>query len=531
MTAPPLPSPSTALPAPAPASPRRRRLGPRASRVLLITHAILGAAWLGSTMAGVFVLTVVMDEETVVGAAAAVRLLDLLLYIPLDIATLVTGLVFSIWTHWGFLKHGWVAVKYVINLTIFISAGVVNAPAMVTLDTLAREHGVAAWHLPEFQAARWTFLVTTAFYCVILAVAVVLPLVKPSIPLPYQGRVHRLRVVSVTPETRDAATVAFRVPFPLRRRFRYAAGQYVTLHVTIDGVDHHRSYSLSSAPGDPQPAISIKRVPGGLVSNHLLDTLHPGARVRVEQPRGRFGRSVDSDTPGCYVLIGAGSGIAPLVSIAYAVAAGPAESVVHVIDGNRTPDDVIKRADLDLLAARHGVQVTHVFSRLAADDDTPGRRGHIDQALLAAYLVEHRLPPQTQFYVCGPDAMIDDTVAALAALGVEDERIHREYFAATAPPTAPEQVTLTAYLDGEEITLPTTTGVAVTDALERAGYQPPTTCRTGTCSTCVARICDGAAVMRANHALGPADLADGLTLTCQAVPTSRTLVVDYDAAR
>lgn len=133
--------PST--PRPALTTPRRRRrsLRPGPYRVLLITHAVLGASWLGSAVAGLLVLTVVMNEETVVGAAQAVRFIDLLLYIPLDVATLVTGLLFSLRTHWGFLKHGWVAVKYVINLTIFVTAGVVPLPALITLDTLASTHG------------------------------------------------------------------------------------------------------------------------------------------------------------------------------------------------------------------------------------------------------------------------------------------------------------------------------------------------------------------------------------------------------
>lgn len=114
---------------------------------------------------------------------------------------------------------------------------------------------------------------------------------------------------------------------------------------------------------------------------------------------------------------------------------------------------------------------------------------------------------------------------------MDPDRVHREYFAATAAVAAPENVTLTAYLDGEEIRVPATNRITVTDALERAGYAPPTTCREGTCSTCIAQVCEGAAVMRANQALNGTDTADGLVLTCQAVPTTPTLVVDYDAAR
>ena len=514
--------------------PRRRRptpLAPRSYRVLQTVHAVLGAAWLGTAVAGVLVLTLVMDEQTVVGASRAVKLIDLLLYIPLDVATLVTGLIFSVKTHWGFLRHGWVAVKYVINLTIFITAGVVLSPAMITLDTLATEHGTAAWAMPEFQAARTLFIAMTSFYCLILATAVVLPLLKPRIPLPYQGRVHRLTVVAVRPETDAAATITLRVPWPLRRRFRYAAGQHVTLHVPVDGVTHPRSYSLASAPGDPGIAITVKRRPGGLVSNHLLDTVAAGSSLAVEEPRGRFGRELDPQRPSTTYLIGAGSGVVPLVPIARTLAAGDPGNVVHLLIGNRSPADVIGADALGQLAATHpGVHLTHVFSRLT-DDDQDGRTGRIDRDLLAAYLDEHPAPADAGFYVCGPDAMIDGTIAALEALGIDEDRIHREYFAAAAPPVPQVEVSLTAYLDGEEVRTTSDDRTLVTEALERAGVTPPTTCRVGDCSTCVAQVLEGRAVMRANRALAPGEVADGLVLTCQAVPTTPALVVDYDAAR
>lgn len=518
---------------PSPARPRRRRraLAPRTHRVLLITHALCGASWLGAAIAGVMVLALVMTEESVVGAARAIRFIDLFLYIPLDVATLVTGLIFSIKTHWGFLKHGWVLLKYAINLTILVTAGVILSPVLITLDILATEHGSAAWHLAEFQSARSLFLGMNASYCVLLGIAVALPLLKPRIPVPLQGPVHTLTVDAVRPETHDSATISFRVPFGLGRRYRYAAGQYVTLHVPIDGAIHKRSYSLSSSPGDRLLAVTVKRFPGGLVSNHLLDTVSTGSRLLVEQPRGRFARDLDPTEGRTTYLIAAGSGIAPLVSIARSLLAGGPDNVIHLLDGNRTPADVILADEIDALATDPRVHVTHVFSRLPPDDPAPGPQGRIDARLLAAYLREHPAPADATFLVCGPDAMIDGVVTALASLGIDGDRVHREYFAATAPVRTPDPVTLTAYLDGEEIVVPTDADTIVTEALERAGWTPPTTCREGTCSTCVAQVVEGRASMRRNEALRPDEVAEGLLLTCQGLPSTARLTVDYDAVR
>lgn len=224
------------------------------------------------------------------------------------------------------------------------------------------------------------------------------------------------------------------------------------------------------------------------------------------------------------------AGSPPLVSLARTAAHNSA-NVIHVLNGNRTPADIILRAELDRLDELPHVDVTHVFSRLPVGDPAPGLRGRIGRGLLAAYLKEKAVPEDARFFVCGPDAMIDDTVAALGALGAEGERIHREYFAATAPVEAPRPVTLTAYLDGEEVTVTTDKTTTVTDALERAGCTPPTTCRTGQCSTCLAQVIEAASAMRRNDALSAGYVAGGLVLTCQGLPTTERLVVDYDVAR
>lgn len=194
-------------------------------------------------------------------------------------------------------------------------------------------------------------------------------------------------------------------------------------------------------------------------------------------------------------------------------------------------DKTRPRVGLTALADAHpNVHLTHVFSRLPEGDPTPGLRGHIDAGLLTAYLRAHPGGADAHLYVCGPDAMIEGTVAALRGLGVPDDRIHQEYFAAVATVVAPATVSLTAYLDGEEVTTTTDEKTLVTDALERAGALPPTTCRSGTCSTCVAEVIEGRATMLENRGLGAADVAAGLVLTCQAVATAPRLVVDYDVA-
>ena len=513
---------------------RRRRWGRTGYLSLKAAHAVLGAAWVGSTVAGLFVLTVVMNESTVVGATAALRLIDLLLYIPLNVLTLLTGVLFSVRTHWGFVTHGWVTVKYVINLTVILLAGVVLAPAMVVLDELTRRHGSAAWRMPAFQQARWLFVGMMTFFLALLVIASILPIVKPRIPIPLRGTVHRLRVVDAIQETHDARTFVLRVPALLRRRYRYHAGQYLTVVVDIDGRRLRRAYSLSSEPGEPHLTITLKRVAGGVVSNHLIDTVRTGARIRVEEPRGRFGAALDSAGPAALVLIGAGSGITPLFSLVKFVVRTQPGREVHLLYGNRTPGSTIfLRAVTDLAARYDRFHLTLVHSRIAGADPWPGLRGRITPALLHDYL-HRRVVSGTaaaQYYLCGPDTLIDSAATALTAVGVSEGAIHREYFAAGGPAHSADVVTVRALLGTDDATVQTDRRTTITDALEAAGYAPPATCRSGSCSTCLARVLDGTTTMRRNYALSTDEVGEGLILTCQATPASSTVTVDFDDTR
>ena len=123
-----------------------------------------------------------------------------------------------------------------------------------------------------------------------------------------------LKVSSVTPVTEEAVCISFAIPDALRKRFTYAAGQYLTLQMSIDGASVTRSYSICSSVGDPDMQIAIKRVPGGVVSNFVNDTLKVGDTVALMPPQGSFSAVLDPDNAKNYLFIAAGSGITPVIS-------------------------------------------------------------------------------------------------------------------------------------------------------------------------------------------------------------------------
>ena len=150
-----------------------------------------------------------------------------------------------------------------------------------------------------------------------------------------QVEFHTLTVASLTPETDQAVTVAFKLSVDQQSAFSYLAGQYLTLKFVINGKEERRAYSMCSAPQDDTLAVTVKRVKGGIVSNHIADVLKAGDTVEVMPPQGRFLVEPNGAARKDYYLFGAGSGITPLMSILRTVLEEEPKSKVHLLYGNR----------------------------------------------------------------------------------------------------------------------------------------------------------------------------------------------------
>ncbi|WP_066949248.1 1,2-phenylacetyl-CoA epoxidase subunit PaaE [Streptomyces lushanensis] len=348
---------------------------------------------------------------------------------------------------------------------------------------------------------------------------------------------HRLRVSAVERLCEDAAAIAFDIPQELTAEFAHRAGQSLTLRREIDGRDERRSYSICSPEGAP-PRIGVRMVPGGLFSSWLVHDVRPGDTVEVMAPTGSF--TPDLTVPGHHVLVAAGSGITPMLSIAESVLAADSRSRVTLFYGNRRTDTVMfadELADLkDLHPAR--LQLGHVLSREPREAELLS--GRLDAERLTALidgLVD--IPATDHWWLCGPHLMVQEAQRLLAELGVPSDRVHRELFyaddqpvrsvrhedAAVAGPVS--QVTIT--LDGRTTTAPLPRGTALLDAAQRTRPDLPFACKGGVCGTCRARVTEGEGDMRRNFALEDSEVAEGYVLTCQTFPVSETLAVDFDS--
>ena len=348
---------------------------------------------------------------------------------------------------------------------------------------------------------------------------------------------HRLRVAAVDRLTADSAALTFEVPPALEPVFRFRPGQHLTLRRVVDGVDLRRTYSVcSSADGGPL-RVAVKRLDGGVFSTWVLDGLRPGDELEVLPPAGRFGPSVEADRTRSYGLVAAGSGITPVLSIAWTVLDVEPDSTVTLVYGNRTSGDVMFLEELADLKDRFPsrLQVFHVLSR--EEQESELLSGRIDGPRLKR-LFATVLPVDgvDEWYLCGPFGMVTDGRQALLDAGVDAACVHVELFHADAPPPrlrtvvagSPDTSTVTVVLHGRATTLSVSkSGGPVLDAVLAVRADAPYACKGGVCGTCRARCVLGSVEMDVNYALEPDELAAGVVLTCQSHPTTDEVRLEF----
>ncbi len=356
-------------------------------------------------------------------------------------------------------------------------------------------------------------------------------------------------VVGVTQVTHDVKTFELRAGW--MESVDFEPGQYVTVRVPELGLE--RCYSISSAPfGTNTFTITVKRVSGGAVSNHLHDAVGVGGSLHVDGPYGLF--STSFHPAATHLFISGGSGITPMMSMVRALLADPGQHPTDIVfvHNAATPDDIIFRAELDQLAEVPGIRVVTMCSRDSVTEVWAGRRGRISADVLA-----EAVPGlgDREVFVCGPAGYRESVRDALARLGVDDRRVHEESFVFATKPAdrlarAEARAREFAERDGaarQDSTGPgwgectplarfgiefrsTGTridcdpGTTVLDAAVRAGLTVPSSCAEGMCGTCKSVLVSGEVEMRHNGGIRPKEIAAGKFLPCCSTPKSDLVV-------
>lgn len=353
---------------------------------------------------------------------------------------------------------------------------------------------------------------------------------------------HALKVLEVCRETDDAVCVTFAPPAADVASFAFLPGQHLTLRTELAGEDVRRNYSICTAPGENRLRVAIKRVPGGLFSNWATQALEPGATVDAMAPHGTFSWEFSAGTRQTYLAIAGGSGITPILSILKTGLATELESRFVLLYGNRHANSIMFLEELAELKNRH-MHRLQLFHFLTAEaDDVELFNGRIDADRMASIL-RGLVDPKTidAAFICGPGAMMESAERALHAAGVAPAKVLVERF--TAGPISEAQreaahaleqraagLKVQVTLDGRRrlIDFDPDKGSILENA-RAAGLSAPYACKAGVCATCRAKLVSGEVQMKVNYGLSETEVAQGYVLTCQAVPLTEGVVLDYDA--
>jgi ring-1,2-phenylacetyl-CoA epoxidase subunit PaaE len=356
---------------------------------------------------------------------------------------------------------------------------------------------------------------------------------------------YSLKVSKLVRETTDTLSITFDVPSDLKEVFLYKQGQYITVKVPVNGTDNRRAYSICTSPvmDSNKLSIAVKKIDDGIVSRYINEDLYEGDMLEVMPPLGNFTIDLDPANSKSYFLIGAGSGITPLMSILKTVLAVESQSKVFLLFQNRTDDQIIFAGQLDELSEKYDgrLKVTHILSRPSSD--WKGETGRLDSNYIEKYIAENAGSDvfKAHYFLCGPHGLMVSSEIALKNLKVASYQIHKEIFTITqaVPDEGNENIVLDSVDDiitrkvkiilySEEVEFLVEPDETVLTAAQREGQDPPFSCQIGACSTCRAKLISGKVFMDERDSLTDEEIEEGYVLTCQAHPLTDDVVIDYD---
>ncbi|RWX00046.1 ferredoxin--NADP reductase [Flavobacterium cerinum] len=344
---------------------------------------------------------------------------------------------------------------------------------------------------------------------------------------------HSLKIKDIRRETPQAVSIAFDIPEHLREDYNFVAGQYINLKTEFEGQEIRKAYSICSAPGKNELRVAIKAVKNGGFSVFANEGLAVGDTMEVGTPEGKFTFEPKPDRQRNYAAFAAGSGITPVMSIIQSVLQGEPESTFVLVYGNKSPEDTIFHQLLhDLQLEFVGRFFAHfVYSQAKSEDSIFGR---IERSTVNFVIKnKHKEKEFEKFYLCGPEEMILTVNDVLKEHNIPEKNIKFELFSTPIAEKKIEenldgQTKITVLVDDDEVTFLMSQQMTILDAALKQGVDAPYSCQGGICSSCMARITNGTAVMKKNAILTDGEIAEGLILTCQAHPTSAEIYVDYD---
>ena len=341
---------------------------------------------------------------------------------------------------------------------------------------------------------------------------------------------YSLKVSAVRALTPSSVAITFDIPNDLKDDFTFVAGQHLTLKQTIDGQEVRRAYSISSSPSGTEMTVGIKKVEGGAFSVWANETLKSGDSINVMPPKGHFVFK-PAGQPQHLAAFAAGSGITPIISMAYSILESHPENTFVLVYGNQSPEETMYRKEILDLINKYSDRfyVQFIYSRAREEEALFGRiEGSTVNLILKNKFKDRSFD---HFYLCGPEDMINSVKETLNANGIPKEKVHFELFTTSQEEdisVLEGQTNIEVTLDDEVFTFVMDKKKLVLDAVLKEDIDAPYSCQGGVCSTCIARVTEGKVEMVKNQILTDSEIEEGFILTCQSHPLTPNLKIDYD---
>lgn len=346
---------------------------------------------------------------------------------------------------------------------------------------------------------------------------------------PKTDRYKSLTVKQVIHATSDAIIIQFEKP---DWDMHYTAGQFLTLITDINDESVRRAYSLCTSPlVDEFPAVTVKRVENGRMSNYLNDQLKAGDILKILEPMGNFTTQVSPDKKRHLIMFAGGSGITPMMGISKSVLHAEADSIISLVYANRNIDSIIFKKEFDELEDQFEGRM-HVIHIL---DDAPinwqGESGLLNQEMLKKIL--DRIPDwgndNTQYLMCGPEGMMKNVEKYLDTFGIEKSNVYKESFVqgtidkaekTSGAEAQGKTYEVTVLFDGEEYKFPVPADKSILETALDMDIDLPFSCQSGLCTACRGKLLSGSVHMEEDEGLSDAEKAEGFILNCVGHPTS-----------
>jgi ring-1,2-phenylacetyl-CoA epoxidase subunit PaaE len=354
------------------------------------------------------------------------------------------------------------------------------------------------------------------------------------------AKFHSIKVSDIYKETKDCSVVSFDIPEELKSEFHYNQGQHLTLKAMIDGKEERRSYSLCSSPTENKWQVAVKKINGGLFSGYVNDKVKKGDTLEIMAPSGKFFRETNKEVAKNYIMFAAGSGITPILSIIKTHLALEPNSTFQLFYLNRSVKSIIFKEEIELLKNKYfgRFEIFHFLTKEHRSIELfNGRFSKEKMEILTEKIID--IPAVDECFICGPEEMIFLIRDELVAAGLSKDKIHFELFNTGGSEADKQRVSkiLESKVQGTDVTI-IDGGKEfhfimdddydnILDGAIAAGADLPFACKGGVCSTCRCKVIEGSVEMKINYALDEDEVAKNLVLSCQAVPTSGKIVVEF----